>query len=134
MVIVNDPISDLITRLRNGLSVNKSYVLVPDSKLRIGILQVLKDQGYITDFSKTAVKQDQHEQIKVVLKYADGQPVIEGIERISKPGQRIYVASNRLERVLGGVGVAVLSTSQGVMTDSQARKAGVGGELLFKVW
>ena len=134
MVMVSDPISDLITRIRNGLAVNKSYILVPDSTLRIAILQVLKEQGYISDFSKTTVKQDKHEHIKIVLRYADGRPVIDGIERISRPGQRIYVASNRLTRVLGGVGMAILSTSKGIMTDSQARKAGIGGELLFKVW
>lgn len=134
MVIISDPISDLITRIRNGLAVNKSYVLVPASNLRIAILQVLKEQGYIADFSKTNVKQDNHEHIKIALRYANGQSVITGIKRISKPGQRIYVASNRLDRILGGTGMALLSTSQGILTDNQARKASVGGELLFKVW
>lgn len=132
--MISDPISDLITRIRNGLAVNKSYILAPNSRLRVAVLQVLKEQGYISDFSCVSVKQDSFEHIKIVLRYSDGRPVIEGIERVSRPGQRIYVPSNRLKRVLGGVGMAILSTSKGILTDSQARKAGIGGELLFKVW
>lgn len=132
--MISDPISDLITRIRNGLAVNKSYILAPDSRLRMAILKVLKEQGYISDFSRVTTKQDKFEHIKIVLRYSDDRPVIEGIERVSRPGQRIYVPSNKLKRVLGGVGMAILSTSQGILTDSQARKAGVGGELLFKVW
>lgn len=130
----HDPISDMITRLRNALRVNKATVLVPMSKERLAIANLLKDQGYIKNVATVTPEGTKFPMIEVTLKYAGRTPVIRGLRRVSKPGQRIYQASKDLKPVLGGVGTAVVSTSKGLMSDHDARTAGVGGEVLFKVW
>jgi small subunit ribosomal protein S8 len=128
---MTDPIADMLTRIRNGLAAGKKAVLVPDSKLKRSIAKVMKDEGYINDFSQTDV--DGKPQLSVELKYFKGRPVIEKMRRVSRPGLRIYKAKDDLPTVMGGLGIAIVSTSHGVMTDRAARKAGHGGEVLCYV-
>ncbi len=128
---MSDPIADMLTRIRNGQMIEKESVRMPSSKLKKAIAQVLRDEGYIDGFQV-------HEmgglpEIEIALKYYAGSPVIEKIERISKPGLRIYKGRDQLPKVMNGLGVAILSTSQGVMTDRKARSLGVGGEVLCVV-
>lgn len=124
---MHDPISDMLTRIRNGQRANKSSVSMPSSKLKCSIAQVLKEEGYIEDFS---VSSDVKPVLDVVLKYYAGRPVIEKIQRVSRPGLRVYKGSKDIPNVMNGLGVAIVSTSRGVMTDRKARASGVGGELL----
>jgi small subunit ribosomal protein S8 len=128
---MSDPIADMLTRIRNGQRAEKATVAMPSSKVKKAIAQVLKDEGYIEDFKVIDV--DGLPQIEVALKYYAGRPVIEKIERVSRPGLRIYKGRGDLPRVMNGLGVAVVSTSQGVMTDRKARSIGVGGEVLCVV-
>lgn len=128
---MTDPIADMLTRIRNGLKAEKVAVTMPASKVKQALAQVLKEEGYVADFSVRQV--GQRPILEVVLKYYEGRPVIESIIRASKPGRRIYRAKDVLPSVLGGMGVAIISTSQGIMTDRAARKAGVGGEVLCYV-
>jgi small subunit ribosomal protein S8 len=128
---MTDPIADLLTRIRNAQAAGKPTVAVGASKLKTAILKVLKDEGYIGSFS--ADTQGARTTLSIELKYHDGRPVIDRIERISRPGLRIYRGKDELPKVLGGLGVAVVSTPQGIMTDAQARAAGTGGEVLFVV-
>ena len=127
---MSDPIADMLTRVRNGQLAGKTEVTLPSSKLKVSICQVLKDEGYINDF---IVVGDSRPTITVKLKYFEGRPVIEKIQRVSRPGLRIFRGANELPEVMGGLGVAIVSTSQGVMTDRQARAAGQGGEVLCTV-
>lgn len=124
---MQDPIADMFTRIRNAQGANKVAVRMPASKQKVAIAQVLKEEGYIADFSVTG---DVKAELEVTLKYFEGKPVIESIERVSRPGLRIYKKRNELPKVMGGLGVAVVSTSKGLMTDRAARKAGLGGEVL----
>lgn len=126
-----DPIADMLTRIRNAQAVNKQFVSMPSSKLKLAILKVLLDEGYIESFD--VLNKDSKPVINVVLKYYAGRPVIEKIERISKPGLRVYKAKDEIPVVMNGLGVAILSTSRGVMTDRHARAANVGGEILCYV-
>jgi small subunit ribosomal protein S8 len=128
---MTDPIADLLTRIRNAQSAGKPTVSMGTSKLKLAILKVLKDEGYIASFrtEETGAKAT----LSIELKYHDGRPVIDRIERVSRPGLRIYRGKDELPKVLGGLGVAIVSTPQGVMTDKQARAAGTGGEVLFVV-
>jgi small subunit ribosomal protein S8 len=128
---MTDPIADLLTRIRNAQSSGKATVAVGVSKLKLAILKVLKDEGYIGDFRVDPSSAGRT--LSVDLKYHDGRPVIDRIERISRPGLRIYRGKDELPKVLGGLGVAVVSTPKGIMTDAQARAAGTGGEVLFVV-
>jgi small subunit ribosomal protein S8 len=128
---MTDPIADLLTRIRNAQSSGKATVAVGVSKLKLAILKVLKDEGYIGDFHVDPSSADRT--LSVALKYHEGRPVIDRIERISRPGLRIYRGKDELPKVLGGLGVAVVSTPKGIMTDAQARAAGTGGEVLFVV-
>ena len=128
---MTDPIADLLTRIRNGQSARKPSVTIDASKLKLAILAVLKDEGYIADFNRSS---DEGKPVLTIdLKYYEGRPVIDRIERVSRPGLRIYRGKDELPKVLGGLGVAVVSTPQGIMTDAQARAAGTGGEVLFVV-
>ena len=128
---MSDPIADMLTRIRNAQLMEKVSVRMPASKLKKAIAQVLKDEGYIEDF---AVRENGGlPEIEVALKYYAGRPVIEKIERISKPGLRIYKGRDSLPKVMNGLGVAIVSTSRGVMTDRKARSLGVGGEVLCLV-
>jgi small subunit ribosomal protein S8 len=124
---MQDPIADMFTRIRNGQMANKVAVSMPSSKLRVSIAKVLKDEGYISDFAVTG---DVKPVIEVTLKYFEGKKVIESIERVSRPGLRIYKKKDELPKVMGGLGIAIVSTSKGVMTDRAARKAGMGGEII----
>lgn len=124
---LQDPVADMFTRIRNGQSANKVAVKMPSSKLKIAIANVLKDEGYIDNF---AVADDAKPELEVTLKYFQGKPVIETIDRVSRPGLRIYKKRDQLPKVMGGLGVAIVSTSKGLMTDRAARKVGIGGEII----
>ena len=128
---MSDPIADLLTRIRNAQLVNKASVSVPASKVKAAIPQVLKDEGYIDDFRLKT--EDGKSVLDIALKYYAGRPVIERIERVSRPGLRIYKGSKTLPQVMNGLGVAIVTTPQGVMTDRKARAAGIGGEVLCYV-
>jgi small subunit ribosomal protein S8 len=125
---MTDPIADFLTRIRNGQSSGKTEVNVPASKVKLAIAKVLKDEGYIEDFASTQLAGKPT--LAVQLKYFQGRPVIDRLERVSRPGLRIYKGKDELPAVLGGLGIAIVSTSQGVMSDRQARAAGHGGEVL----
>ena len=127
---MSDPIADMLTRIRNAQSVDKTAVTMPSSKLKVAIAQVLKDEGYIDGF---AIKGEQKAELEIALKYYAGRPVIERIERVSRPGLRIYRGRHDIPQVMNGLGVAIVTTPQGVMTDRKARAAGVGGEVLCYV-
>ena len=128
---MSDPIADMLTRIRNGQAANKSSVRMPASKKKSSIAKVLKDEGYIIDFAE--VEMDGKPAIEVALKYFQGAPVIDFIKRVSRPGLRIYKGRDELPRVRGGLGIAIVSTSKGVMTDREARKQGHGGEVIAYV-
>jgi small subunit ribosomal protein S8 len=128
---MTDPISDMLTRLRNGGRALQPQIELPHSRLKESIAHILKSEGYVTD---VAVDGKTIKKMKIRLKYNGKKNVIEGVKRISKPGLRKYVGSTEIPRVRGGLGVAVLSTSEGIMTDVQARKKNLGGELLCYVW
>jgi len=128
---MSDPIADMLTRIRNAQLAEKPSTSMASSKVKVAIAKVLKDEGYIEDFSVNPV--DGKPQLEISLKYYAGEPVIERIERISRPGLRIYRASRAVPRVMNGLGIAIASTSQGVMTDRNARGLGIGGEVLCLV-
>jgi small subunit ribosomal protein S8 len=131
---VSDPIADMLTRMRNAIGVKHKYVLMPSSKVKLGIARVLQEEGYIGGFE---VSDDRPQPVmKISLKYydKDNQPVVTGLERVSSPGHRVYVGKDKIPWVIGGIGIAVLSTPKGIMTDKQARRLGTGGEVLCKVW
>ena len=128
---MSDPIADLLTRIRNAQMVNKATVVVPSSKVKVAIVQVLKDEGYIDGFE---VKTEAGKSVlDIALKYYAGRPVIERIERVSRPGLRVYKGSKTQPQVMNGLGVAIVTTPRGVMTDRKARATGVGGEVLCYV-
>jgi len=129
---MNDPLGDLLTRIRNAQLRNKSKVSSPGSKLRESVLEVLKSEGYIRGYA--VVERDGRSELEVELKYFDGEPVIREIERISKPGRRVYTSVRNLPRINNGLGVAIVSTPKGVMADHAARDANVGGEILCTVF
>ena len=130
---MTDPIADMLTRLRNANSVFHEKVEIPASKIKTAIAEVLKDEGFISDY--TFKEDNKQGVITITLKYGpDREKVISGIKRISKPGLRQYAKHKDLPRVLGGLGIAIISTSKGIMSDKQARKAGLGGEVLAYVW
>lgn len=129
---MTDPIADLLTRIRNAQTANKAEVSVPSSKLKQAVAGVLREEGYIEDFR---IEGEEKKPVMVIrLKYFQGQPVIERIQRVSRPGLRIFKDKTSLPKVNGGLGVAIISTSRGVMTDRAARTAGVGGEVLCEVF
>ncbi|WP_144151205.1 30S ribosomal protein S8 [Paraburkholderia sp. BCC1885] len=128
---MSDPIADMLTRIRNAQMVEKVSVQMPSSKVKVAIAQVLKDEGYIDDFAVKA--EGAKSELNIVLKYYAGRPVIERIERVSKPGLRVYRGRNDIPVVMNGLGVAIVSTPKGVMTDRKARATGVGGEVICYV-
>ena len=131
---VTDPISDMLTRIRNAVQVRHEAVEVPASRMKSSLLKLLSDEGFITSF-KSVDEDSVNKNLEVQLRYyEDKTPVIQGLKRVSKPGLRVYVGKNEVPRYFGGIGVAFMSTSKGVMTGQQARRQGVGGELLFYVW
>ncbi len=131
---MSDPIADMLTRIRNAQRVEKTEVAMPSSKLKVAIAQVLRDEGYIEGYQVSERAGDRHatggSELRIGLKYYAGRPVIERLERVSRPGLRIYRGRNALPQVMNGLGVAIVSTPQGVMTDRKARTQGVGGEIL----
>src|SRR5450631_4012730 len=131
-MIVNDPISDLLTRIRNAHMRSKNKVSVPSSKMRERVLEVLHKEGYIRGFA--IIEKDGKSEIEVELKYFDGQPVIKEINRVSKPGRRVYSSVDALPSVFNGLGISILSPPRGVMSDSEARPQNVGGEVLCTVF
>ena len=128
---MQDPIADMLTRIRNGQTADKKTVTMPASKLKTSVAKVLKDEGYITDFQNTEL--EGKPALQIALKYFEGAPVIDKIERVSRPGLRIYRKKDDLPSVMGGMGIAIISTSKGLMTDRAARQAGHGGEVLCYV-
>ena len=133
MAVINDPIADMLTRIRNGLIARHDSVTMPASNAKKAIAKILLDEGYIK--SVDFVDDGLQGQIKIVLKYVQGkESVIKGLKRISKPGLRVYARSSEIPKVLGGLGIAIVSTSKGVMTDKEARNAGIGGEVLAYIW
>jgi len=130
---MTDPIADLLTRIRNGLGARRAFVELPSSNVKVEIAKILKEEGYVTNFKVT--EDGKQGILRVDLKYRDdGRPVIDGIERASRPGRRDYVGKDAVPRVLDGLGVAILSTSRGLMTDRAAKREGVGGEYVCRVW
>ena len=130
---VTDPIADMLTRIRNAIMARHDNVLIPASKIKLSITRILKEEGFITDYE--VVRGKPHRSIKILLRYLDdNQPAISGLKRVSKPGLRVYVQKKEIPRVYGGLGIAIVSTSQGVRTGQQAWRQGSGGELLCYVW
>ncbi|MFA5904862.1 MAG: 30S ribosomal protein S8 [Desulfobacula sp.] len=129
----SDPIADMLTSIRNGGKAGFAKVDIPGSKIKIELVRVLKEQGYIKDYKY--LENEVQGSIRIYLKYvSDGKPSIFGIERVSKPSRRVYSKSKQIKPVLNGLGISVVSTSRGVMTDKQAKEANIGGEILFNVW
>ncbi|HMT86890.1 MAG TPA: 30S ribosomal protein S8 [Arachnia sp.] len=132
---MTDPIADMLTRVRNANQAYKDEATMPSSKIKVGIAKILKAEGYIEDFELTQVDGQVGDVLKVVLKYGDSRErSIAGLRRISKPGLRVYAKANALPKVLGGLGIAIISTSQGLLTDKEAKAKSVGGEVLAYVW
>jgi len=128
---MQDPLADMLTRIRNAQMIGKTNVIMPSSKLKVSVAKVLKEEGYIADFS---VEGDLKPHLSIILKYFEGEPVIAEIDRYSRPGLRSYSSKENLPSVRGGLGIAIVSTSSGVMTDRAARKRGCGGEILCTVF
>lgn len=135
---MSDPIADMLTRIRNGVMSNQSIVAMPSSKLKVEIARILKTEGFIEDYEEAEGAKPSHRVLRVRLKYVgerrEKRPVISGIERISRPGRRIYSHKNDIPWVLSGMGISIMTTPKGVMTGQNARKMGIGGEILCKVW
>ena len=132
-MVTTDPIADMLTRIRNANDAYHATVDMPASRIKAAVLEILKNEGFIKDVEQVAV--DNHQHLRVTLKYgANREKVIKGLKRTSKPGLRAYAGKEELPKVLGGLGIAIISTSKGIMTDKAARKAGLGGEVLAYVW
>ena len=131
-MVTTDPIADLLTRIRNAITARHETVSIPTSKMKKSIVDILVDEGFVA--SSEVVEEKGHSNIKIVLKYSGNQNAITNLKRISKPGLRVYCGCDNLPRVLGGYGIAIISTSRGVMTDKKARELKVGGEVLAYVW
>jgi len=131
---MSDPLGDMLTRIRNGQKAGLAAVSSPASRLRANVLEVLKREGYIRGFSEQAERNQGFNELRIELKYHEGQPVIRDISRVSKPGRRVYSKVTDLPRVFNGLGISILSTPRGVMSDSEARAANVGGEILCRVF
>lgn len=130
--MMTDPIADFFTRIRNAVMRNKVNVLIPSSKMKICLAEILNEEGFIRNFR--VIENDKQGVLKLYLKYKEGEPAIRGIKRISRPGRRAYVKNDSLPKVLNGLGIAIVSTSSGVMTDQVCREKGIGGEVLGYVW
>ena len=130
---MTDPIADMLTRIRNALMARKKSLIVPASKIKLEIVRILKEEGYIEDYKY--IDEKPQGKIEIILKYDENKrPVIAGLRRISKPGRRIYMGYRDLPKVLDGLGIAIISTSQGIMTDYEARKRKIGGEVICEIW
>ena len=132
-MLVSDPVADMLNRIRNAIMMHHDNVIVPASRHKIAIAKVLKEEGFISDYQVIKGKVDR--EIKITLRYLDKKrPIITGLERVSKPGLRVYVQQNEIPRVYGGLGIAIVSTPKGVMTGTSAYRQGTGGEILCYVW
>jgi len=135
---VNDPIADMLTRIRNAILAGHTTVALPSSKLKIAIAKIMHDEGYISNYEVVEGKNSAQKVLRIQLKYVgerrNRRPVISGLERVSRPGRRVYTGKGEIPWVLSGIGVAILSTPKGVMTGKRARQLGVGGEVICKVW
>jgi small subunit ribosomal protein S8 len=129
---VSDPIADMLTRIRNALLVRHESVLMPSSRIKLAIAKLLKEEGFITDYG--VVKGKPQNMLKIQLKYKDGTPVILDMEKVSRPGLKVYMKRQEIPRVYGGLGIAVVSTSKGIVTGSKAWRMGLGGEIICYVW
>ena len=129
-----DSIADFLTIIRNGVMVSKSFVTAPHSKMRHSIAQILKDEGFIYDFVIVNSDSDVKKTLKIVLKYVDGEAVIHEIQRVSKPGRRVYVGSKQIKPVIGQLGISILTTSHGIIANQKAERLSVGGEVICTVW
>ncbi|MDH5695342.1 MAG: 30S ribosomal protein S8 [Dehalococcoidia bacterium] len=130
---ISDPIADMLTRIRNAIMARHDFVLIPTSRTKLSVVRILKEEGFISDYE--VLKGKPHRVIKVHLKYDDkNQSILSGLERVSKPGLRVYVQRKEIPRVYGGLGITIVSTSKGVMTGQQAWRRGIGGELLCYIW
>jgi len=130
--MVTDPIADMLTRIRNALMARKEEVRIPASRIKKEIARILKEEGFIEDYH--IEEKGPQGEIVLKLKYYNGESVIRGLKRVSRPGRRIYVSKEELPKVLGGLGIAIISTSRGIMTDKECRKLGVGGEYICEIW
>ena len=133
---MTDPIADMLTRIRNGITSHHDRVEMPNSKLKVEVAKILKSEGFISNYKVIAPEEGKVQgTLRVYLKYSDnGEPVIHGIERVSRPGRRVYRGKEELPKVLGGLGLAIVSTSKGVLSGAEAARTGVGGEVLCQVW
>jgi len=131
--MVTDPIADMLTRIRNAMMARQAFTMVPGSRIKVEVARVLKEEGYIENFELTRDELRPH--LRVYLRYAEGRkPVITKLERVSKPGRRVYVGRHEIPWVLSGLGIAILSTPKGIMSDQKARQLGIGGEVLCYIW
>jgi small subunit ribosomal protein S8 len=132
---MTDPIADMLTRIRNGITSHHDRVEMPSSKLKVEVAKILKSEGFISNFKVTQEDGKPQASLRIYLKYSDnGEPVIHGIERVSRPGRRVYRGKEEIPKVLGGLGLAIVSTSRGVLSGDEAARTGVGGEVLCQVW
>jgi small subunit ribosomal protein S8 len=132
---MTDPIADMLTRIRNGIQAHHDRIELPTSKLKVEVARILKSEGFIANFKEVTEDGKPQGTLRVYLKYSeDGEPVIHGIERVSRPGRRVYRGKEEIPAVLGGLGLAIVSTSKGVLSGTEAAKQGVGGEVLCQVW
>jgi len=135
---VNDPIADMLTRIRNAVMTGKSVVAMPSSKLKVEIARILKEEGFISSYEEVEAENSVQNVLRLQIKYVgerrERRPVITSMERVSRPGRRVYTRKQDIPWILSGMGIAILSTPKGVMTDKRARQVGVGGEILCKVW
>jgi len=132
---MTDPIADMLTRIRNGIQAHHDRIELPTSKLKVEVARILKSEGFISNYKEVSEDGKPQGTLRVYLKYSeDGEPVIHGIERVSRPGRRVYRGKEEIPQVLGGLGLAIVSTSKGVLSGTEAAKQGVGGEVLCQVW
>ena len=131
---ITDPIADMLTQIRNAIRVHRDFVILPHSKMKEEIAKLLLVEGYLSSAETVQEEGSKFNSLKLGMKYSRRFPVIQGIRRMSSPGQRIYEPVSKIKKVLGGTGISVVSTSQGIITDNKARELGIGGEVLFKIW
>jgi small subunit ribosomal protein S8 len=132
---MTDPIADMLTRIRNGIQAHHDRIELPTSKLKVEVARILKAEGFIANFKEVPAEDKPQGTLRIYLKYSDdGEPVIHGIERVSRPGRRVYRGKEEIPAVLGGLGLAIVSTSKGVLSGAEAARQGVGGEVLCQVW
>jgi small subunit ribosomal protein S8 len=130
--MLTDPISDMLTRIRNAMLIKTEKVDIPASKMKVEVAKILKEEGFIKSYK--IIKDKRQGILRITLKYVDGSPMITGLKRVSKPGRRVYVGKHEIPKAMGGVGIAMLTTSKGILTDKECRQEEVGGEVLCYVW